>query len=811
MDPTPAGPPAATALRQSGPEQQRSLSLPSSRIVLNPQNFFAQSSEVEQNCAPSLPLGLGYFAHDQALVLSRFLTLWAPPVAPATPAPAPESLDVGQWRAGPDIGLRAEGGALEAALTAQDAHAGSIRRRLRFDPARPVLRVSIGSVHGQWALRVRDRAGRAITVQDGAATVGLHRYDLASLLGDPPGEELELSLELLSAGASVRVEEMALLPARDDTLAGAHRFTTDWSPGGLGFTAQYQGGGDLHGHDVFVDEHSVLREVTIDEPLGEERALVVAGEYVGDVELDRALGVLRIRAPYAHLAVTVPDGAQIRYHPDEASLQSGAAGSPEPLSRTGVWALTLAPGTRSFRLGCGFSPTDAEAAQRTATAAAEHGAQERSTHWHAVWDDVLARVPHPRSFELLGLADHEAVTAPDVRAAYYRAFLGLYANVLPPQPESGYHYPTVATGKGSMWNYGAPGARTAAAWETFLAIQFLAYLDPDIAWASFHGLMALVVEDGSLAGEGLPSRKAQTAWILFSLTGDREALAGGYPQLRRLVRWQAQHPRWVYGDYDHAGEQDAEFLTSAVIDLGFIRQIAAELGEDGDLAIYEELREALLVDYAARFFRGDERAAVQHWFPADPGCGPRGGCEGLGLQVAMGLAVHGLADWQRTALLARFDTQFDAQDQLGGFDVVKHSNLGYTVDGLMLSGRWDQAQTLSNLALRDVVRSGSFAEVYDRGPQGPRPGGVRPSIFGMTQVIDSVWLNNGFRMDRGVPEVIAGPGVRGGLDGVRLRSRTLQVEVDTPRGTARLTDTATGQRQELTLGPQASLPLIADE
>ncbi|UFU06811.1 hypothetical protein [Ruania halotolerans] len=809
MDHQLADAPAARTLRQTGPDQQRSLSVPNSRIVLNPQNFFAEASEVEQNCAPSLPLGLGYYAHDQALFLSRFLTLWAVPRAPTSPAPACERLDAAHWSAGPDIRLHADGTVLEAAIAAERTHSGSIRRRIRVDPARPILRVGIGSVHGQWALRLRNDAGRTIHVQDGAATVGLHRYDLAALLGETDGCDAELILELLSAGASVRVEEMTLVPERHESTAGARQFSTDWSPGGLGFAAVYPGGGALHGNDVFAGEHSVLREVTLDHPLGESATLVVAGEYVGGVELDHAAGVVRLRAPHAHLAITVPNGSQIRYYADETELQAGGPGLAEPRTRTGLWAVTIAPDLQSFRLGCGFSPTDPDEAVQAATTAATYSADERAEHWHSFWDGVLARVPHPHSFSLLGVPDDEGVGPQDVRAAYYRAFLGLYANVLPAQPESGYHHPTVATGKGSMWNYGAPGARTAAAWETFLAIQFLAYLDPEVAWASFHGLMTLVVEDGSLAGEGLPSRKAQTAWILFSLTGDREALAAHYPALRRLLHWQAKHPRWVYGDYDYLGEQDAEFMTSAVIDLGFAQQIAAVLEDDADMARYEERRTALLADYAAHCFRGEERAAVQHWFPDDPTCGPRGGCEGLGLQVAMGLAIDGLPDWQRASLLARFDAQFDPHDQLGGFDVVKHSNLGYTVDGLMLSGRWEQAQTLANIALRDVLRSGSFAEVYDRGVHGPRPGGVRPSIFGMTQVIDTVWLNNGFRMDGGAPQVVGFPDVRGGLDGVRGGSRTWQVEVDVPRGGACLTDATTGQRQEVALPTGSSVPITA--
>ncbi|MCW5954845.1 MAG: hypothetical protein KIT69_21530, partial [Propionibacteriaceae bacterium] len=353
--------------------------------------------------------------------------------------------------------------------------------------------------------------------------------------------------------------------------------------------------------------------------------------------------------------------------------------------------------------------------------------------WQQYWDRLLSRLPHPARFELRGVEAGDVLPAL-VRTSYYRAFAGLYANVLPPQPEVGFDFPTIATGKGSMWNFGAPGARSAAAWETFLAIQFLAYADGDLAWSCFNGMMSLVDDEGSLAGESLPSRKAQTAWVLYSLTGDRGALAVGYEPLRRLLEWQAKHPRWIYGTYDNPGEEDAEFLSSLIVDLGFGIRIAQALEHHSDAARFARLRDELGREYAGHCFTHQGREAVQFWFPDDEEATIRGGRAGGGLQVAAGLVIPGLAEWQVDALLARFDDQFDPAAQLAGFDFVKHPNVGYTVAGLLEHGRPEQAWVLLNAVLRDVIRSGSFAEVYDRGPDRPRPWGVRPSIFGMTQV-----------------------------------------------------------------------------
>ena len=68
--------PRAAQLTQTGQLQQRSLSLPYSRIVLNPQNFVSDESEVEQNCDATLPLGLGYYAFDKAITLPRAMSIW---------------------------------------------------------------------------------------------------------------------------------------------------------------------------------------------------------------------------------------------------------------------------------------------------------------------------------------------------------------------------------------------------------------------------------------------------------------------------------------------------------------------------------------------------------------------------------------------------------------------------------------------------------------------------------------------------------------------------------------------------------------
>jgi hypothetical protein len=73
------------------------------------------------------------------------------------------------------------------------------------------------------------------------------------------------------------------------------------------------------------------------------------------------------------------------------------------------------------------------------------------------------------------------------------------------------------------------------------------------------------------------------------------------------------------------------------------------------------------------------------------------------------------------------------------------------VRGLIDQGHPTQGLALANCALRDVVRANQFAETYDG--EVPQGHGVRPSYFGAGQVIDAVWLNNGYRSDVAPPDL----------------------------------------------------------
>ncbi len=146
--------PKAAALRQTGPLQQRSLSLPLSRLVLNPQDFNSEASEVVQNCDATLPLGLGYYAFDEAIAIPRALSVWAPRATPAPLVPT-QALPPSGWASGEGAVVETVDGALRVSLArGGDSYIGTAVTSVVLDADKPVLRIAVRSVSGQWALHL---------------------------------------------------------------------------------------------------------------------------------------------------------------------------------------------------------------------------------------------------------------------------------------------------------------------------------------------------------------------------------------------------------------------------------------------------------------------------------------------------------------------------------------------------------------------------------------------------------------------------------------------------------------------------------
>ncbi|MET9022498.1 hypothetical protein ABZV93_21210 [Actinopolymorpha sp. NPDC004070] len=811
-------PPRTELLAVSGPGQPRWLSVPMSRIVVNPYDFNQASSEVEQNSGPELPLSVGYYAHNQAVRVPSLLSLYVRPAGEPDPKPpatvfADDFDDLSpRWSAEP--GVEATVANSRLTMTLPDAAPnpwGALSRTLTVDvDAYPVVTVDVTSVAGAWALKVNEGGAPVDTVLQGDTTAtGAFSYDLRRITGWSGTRTFTLRLFVVQKNAPLVVDRITVQEEPTSWLEPANDFSTTWRPQALEFSADYASGGSVQGRDQFHDATSLTRVLAVRDVAGDGRALMLAGRFTGDAALD-GRGVLTVRGEAFSYSVTVGRGARVRYYANETDLRAGGPelGGPPP---SGCWGVAVP--ARDLTIGVGFAYAgegSARSAQRALDAARPDAADRDHARWTAYWDAELARVPRPRDFTLPGVPAF-GISPDDVAATYYRAWHFLAANTLPEAPEVGYHHPQVATGKPSMWNYGADGARPSASWDSLLGIQYLGYLRPDVAWASFEGLMSLVDADGKLGGESLPSRKAQTAWMLYAVTGDRARLAGIYADLRRYLLWAQDNPRWIFGDHDIPDERDAEFVVSLIVDFGYAERIATVVGETGDVAFWRTRKEGLTRDYGNWFFpAGGPSPTLQYHYVE----GSHADSPGNTLWVCTGLHLPELTARQRDLLASRFRAAFSPEATLAGFGFpdVKAPDVTFTTYGLLDNGMTTEADVFVQANVRDIVRAGSFAEVYDDPPGGPVGTGVRPSMFGAVNLVDFVWLRNGYRADEGTPVFLRmSDEVDGGVSGLTFRGRTLDMEVDAAAGEIRLSGAAIGgssrcRRLSAPIGTSVPLP-----
>jgi hypothetical protein len=781
-------------LVMTGARQARWLTVPMSRIVVNPYDFNQPTSEVTQNSGPQLPLSAGYYAHNQADRVPSLLMVYRRPAGEPNPQPPAvefaddfDQLDPA-WSAEPGVSASVSDSRLTMTLPESAPNPwGALTRELTVDvDAFPLVSIEVVGVAGAWALKVNDGSAAVDTVLQGDTTAtGSFSYDLRQLAGWTGTKTFLLRLFVVERGAPLVVEGISVHGRPTSWLREATAHSTSWRPEALDFTVDYDDGGSLRGYDVFHDTTSISRVL---EGSNGEGGLALTGRFTGHVDHDRSLGTLTVRADAFSYAVTVGAAARVTYYRSEVDMLAGGPTLPEPPA-AGFWAVEAPAAGTTVGIGFAYRGEGTQAAaERALAAATADGARDARDRWQRYWNDVLARVPAPSDFALPAVPA-QGVTADDVSATYYRAWHFMHANLLPEAPEVDYPYPQVAAGKPSMWNFGADGSRPSASWDSLLGIQYLAYSEPDLAWQAFLGLMSLVDNTGRLGGESLPSRKAQTAWILYNLSGDTQRLAACYPDLSRHLIWAQANPRWIFGDHDFPDERDAEFVVSLLLDLGYAARIAATLGIEADVQMWHDRAGQLTADYGDWFFPADGSAPTLQYHYLE---GSHPDSPGNTLWVCTGLHLPQLTDTQQRLLRERFLDTYRPDATLAGwgFPDVKAPDVTYVAYGLLERGLVEQADVFIQANIRDIVRAGTFAEVYDDPPEGPVGTGVRPSLFGAVNLVDFVWLRNGYRADDGEPLFVRLPGADGGLSRLTLRRRRLDLDVDDAAGEILLTGTA---------------------
>ena len=414
--------PTTDLLALSGADQPRWLSVPGSRVVLNPYDFNQTTTEVEQNSGPELPLAAGYYAHNEATRLPSLLMTFRRPPGEPHPEPPPVAFVDDFEALGPDWSLEpgVAASVADSRLTmvlpdsAPDPW-GAASHSLTVDlDAYPVVTIDVPSVAGAWALKVNDGTAPVDTVVQGDTTgTGSFSYDLTRVTGWSGTKTFSLRLFVVQRNAPLVVDRISVQSQPTSWLQPASDFSTTWRPEALEFAATYAEGGAVHGRDQFHDRTSVTRALTV-AGLGSGASLVLAGRYAGDLSYDSARGVVAVATDSLAYAVAVGAGADVTYYRSEADLRAGGPTVAVPPA-SGYWSAGL-PSTREVVVGVGlaYQGERADAATGRALAAARReGASGDLRRWRAYWNAVLRRVPHPADFTLTAVPD-EGVGPDDV-------------------------------------------------------------------------------------------------------------------------------------------------------------------------------------------------------------------------------------------------------------------------------------------------------------------------------------------------------------------------------------------------------------
>ncbi len=714
----------------------------------------------------------------------------------------------------------------QATVRIGDASYGAVERQVTVDlDATPLVSVRVAETSGKWALKLSTGSGDDLTVQPDTSATGVLTFDLAGATGWSGERTFTTKLFHIGKNGYTTFDDLAF-HAGEVWLRSADEIGNEWWPEALESRGTYPDG-TIDVLDVFHDADSFSRtvEATTD-------GVALAGNYQGTAVWDATNALLTVTEQYHTSTYALPVGADVRFGTSVTEL-STSTGSATPLSGQGAWVASLPAGSRHASVGVGLAVNDesvtadpAGASRERAQAAAQDPDGDRES-WRGFWDEYLAKVPVVQDFSVQRVPDG-GVTAEEMRHFWFKAWVNLEMNVLPATPETGNMHAQLGTGKPSLWMNGTPGTKNVASWDSLLGMQQLVYTDPENAWASFEGMMALVEDGpgatepsdsaygtrGELGGESLPSRKAQTAWILYSVTGDRDRLEGVYDKLALHLNWERYNMRWVLGANNHFDERDSEFVTSLAYDLKFAIKIADELGETADADLYRSIITDISAKYSEWFFptAADQDGKVwdtvqKVYLDASRTTVPFGDDTegqpyrnengqwvrpGWSFYTSTAFVMDELTEESMFKTMDRFLDDYDESAQLAGLGdfAVKAPDLQLIAYGLLdmdpIAGSSeaqlrDRAAVLVNAITRDMVRSGWFAEVYyAKGEPGDAVGarGVRPSLFGISNYIDFVLMANGVRTDEGDPTFVRLAGATGGVSGLTYRGERLDVDLE---------------------------------
>lgn len=387
-----------------------------------------------------------------------------------------------------------------------------------------------------------------------------------------------------------------------------------------------------------------------------------------------------------------------------------------------------------------------------------------------LWQEILQKVPTPKTF---GVSSSQGeVSASEHKLLYYSAWTYLIGDMMDPTDEVGYQFGQQLLGKASMQTEGAPISSGNNSWESILLL--ISLINPNFAEDAMYGFLSMVDANGELDGEVLPTRFAQTIWIIYNSSINIQFLENVYPTLSRFMEYKSNNLHWIWGSTNVEDEIDSEFIISWLFDSTYMQMIANELGYNEEVSYWEHKYDALLEKYYEYFFVDPDSIEAQGAYPsgsngvrtdAHPADKSSRGIwqryysdhynsDGTNMHnnvrgnlpenvhmILSALVIKDLDQEHLDRLLNLFNDVYAPDLTLSGFTNYKYAPNSLLMYGLLERGMNEQFNSLLSNDLLKASEVWTFCELFVYNDDAPQ--GTLPTSFSTNLIIENTMMLNG--------------------------------------------------------------------
>lgn len=762
-------PPVCSQLVRTDALQDRYLSLPNSRIVINPFNFEGNGTNVTQSQysnSPTIPLNIGYnsplVSNKRGPELRGLIKLYERKSNSSTEATTKYSANGAKIISDFTTSFTDP---KYATLTLQNSNAvikiatgaDPIWQHIEYNLGTPLnfnnkilMNLKLKSANGNWALKISENTNSPDvdytlfeSNQSGDFTFDLSDFvkDKASFLNSK--SRLKIKLFGIGVDSSTEILNLSIVEINGSSLLEASNYTTSWRPDKLLSTATYKDGNSLKVKDFLHDDKTVIRQIDTTDT---EMITVIGKLERNSTFIDNS--IVSYSDVYGYGISFKEDISQyISFYSTYIDALSSINSSKTPSNASTCWKVDFPAKQQSIKFSIVVDSNAISNAEyiKLSTSAINSDIQSSMTNRENYWNNILKKIPLPYNFDLYTTTLD--VTNNHIKQMYYSAWYETITNLLPENTEINYNYKSFAAGKAALWGYGEEKSPYQASWDSLYAMQLYAYIEPNDSWNAFLGLMSQVNSSGMLGGESLPSVKAKTAWILYAISPQITKLKQVEPQIEQYLDWRINNPRWIYMNYTpDINLKDLDFVASALVDILYYQKICKQLGLSDKIAEWQ-------IKYDKLFSQCEDWFFPKNSFPVQYYSGGTLS-QGNDSWVTKALMVPGLKSSQISSLASLFHKNYNKAANFSGQKVIKFEDYIYTYHGLMQNGYFEEARNCINSSIRDITKIGWLSEGYNYADvKSLNPEGVSPSQFGASQLIYGVLALNGVRIDDGYPVI----------------------------------------------------------